>query len=229
MVEKMSTKFHADAIQGLKRMREQKQFALRIERCALHAFAVPRPPDLHPSVRFVHVPITRHTYNFFRAGISHRKGKHSPFGLAVQPTVNFSFHLRRFWDDGVPQLPELSVMHGLSQIVMVGLRQWFQDRVRSAQSNGFRPGHDGLFSHILIPAVAAGFAMAENMKSKVVYFRSKLMNILRVTWLSSTTSERSWPMGRKTFSRWNQFLTHAQSGTLPAVSFVEPSSEEDLD
>jgi hypothetical protein len=27
----------------------------------------------------------------------------------------------------------------------------------------------------------------------------------------------------------DQFLTHAQSGTLPAVSFVEPSSEEDLD
>ena len=43
--------------------------------------------------------------------------------------------------------------------------------------------------------------MAENMKSKVVYFRSKLMNILTVTWLSSTTSQRSWTMSHKTFSR----------------------------
>src|SRR5215831_4636876 len=53
MVEKMRAQFHADAIQGVKGVREQKQFALCVERSALHALAVPCAANLHSPVCFV--------------------------------------------------------------------------------------------------------------------------------------------------------------------------------
>src|ERR1051326_2922045 len=60
MVEEMCAQLHADAIQGLKGVCEQKQLALCVERRALHALAVPGAADFHAPVRFINVPVTGH-------------------------------------------------------------------------------------------------------------------------------------------------------------------------
>jgi hypothetical protein len=95
VIEKVSAKLHADAIQRFKSMCEQKQLALCVERGALDAFAIPCAADLHTPVRLFNIPIACHPNNFSRAGISHCKGKHSTFRLAFQPPFDFSFHVGR--------------------------------------------------------------------------------------------------------------------------------------
>jgi hypothetical protein len=85
MVEEMRAQLHANAIQGFKSVREQKQLALCVERRALHAFAVPCSADLHAPVRFIHIPVTGHAHNFGRVQVSHGEGKHCAMSLAVEP------------------------------------------------------------------------------------------------------------------------------------------------
>jgi hypothetical protein len=93
VVEEVRTQFHADAVQGFKGMRQQKQLALGVERRSLHALAVPGAANLNPTVGLVDIPVTRHAYNFGRPGISNGEGKHSAFGLALKPAVDLGFHL----------------------------------------------------------------------------------------------------------------------------------------
>jgi hypothetical protein len=90
---------------------------------------------------FVNIPVARHAHNFSGDGISDGKGKHPAFGLALQPSINLGFHLGWFRDNRVPQLPQLAVLYGFGKIAVVRLRQRFQDCMRSAQSDGLRPGH----------------------------------------------------------------------------------------
>ncbi len=121
VIEEVSAQLHADAIQRFKCMSEQKQLALCVERGALHAFAIPCAADLHTAVGLVHIPVACHPHNFFRGSISHRKRKHAASLPGDPAAVNFSFHLRGFGDDCVPELPQLSILHGFNQIAMVDL------------------------------------------------------------------------------------------------------------
>ena len=79
MIEKMRTKFHGDAIKSLKSMREQQEFAIGIERGALHALAIPGGTNFDTSVGGVDIHVASHTDRATGDGIENRERKHGTF------------------------------------------------------------------------------------------------------------------------------------------------------
>src|ERR1700704_6987399 len=100
-------------------MSQKKQLALSVQGRSLHALAVPGSADLNAPVSFVHSPITRHADYLGGVRISDGKGKHCAFCLAFQPALDLPLHLAGFGNHGIPELPELTILHGFHKIVMV--------------------------------------------------------------------------------------------------------------
>ena len=124
----------------LEGVRQQQQFALRIERAALHALGVPGGADLDAAVGGIDVHIGRHARDL-ALGIEHRERQHRAGREQAEPAVDFLFHVFGGRDGGVPELPQLAVAHGFRQSVDVIVRQRLQPRVRALKGNRFKKGH----------------------------------------------------------------------------------------
>src|ERR1700747_2764815 len=97
LIEKMRAELDRDATELVESMREQQQFALGIERAALHALGIPGRSDLDAAVGGVDVHIGRHA----RALLADVLGPR---------------------DQGVPELPQFAVFYGRRQAVEVLVR-----------------------------------------------------------------------------------------------------------
>ena len=77
LVEKMRAELYRNAIELLEGVAEQQQFALGIERAALHAFGVPGRADFDPPVGGVDIHVGRHARDL-AVGIEHGERQHRP-------------------------------------------------------------------------------------------------------------------------------------------------------
>ncbi len=131
MIEKMRAEFYRNAIEFFERMVEQQQFALGIERAALHARGVPGRTDLDAPVRRIDVHVGGHAGDL-AVGIENRPWQHGPCRLQPQPAIDLLAHVLRARNEGVPELPQLAVLHGLRQPLAMVLRQRLKPRIRTA-------------------------------------------------------------------------------------------------
>jgi hypothetical protein len=104
MIEKMRTEFNRNAIEFFECMRQQQQFALGIERAALHALGIPGRTDLDAPVRRIDIHIGRHARDL-AIGVEHRERQHRARGLEPQPAINLLAHVFGFGNGRVPELP----------------------------------------------------------------------------------------------------------------------------
>ena len=132
----------------LEGVRQQQQFALRIDRAALHALGVPGRADLDAAVGGIDVHVGRHAGDL-AVGVEHRERQHRAGREQAEPAVDFLFHVFGGRDGGVPELPQLAVADGFHQSVDVIVRQRLQPRMRALKGNRFKKGHS-IHSALLI-------------------------------------------------------------------------------
>ena len=124
----------------LEGVRQQQQFALRIERAALHTLGVPGGADLNAAVGGINVHIGRHARDL-AVGVIDREWQHRAGSEQAEAAVDFLFHVFGGRDEGVPELPQLAVAHGFHQPVDLIVRQWLQPRMCALKGNWFKKGH----------------------------------------------------------------------------------------
>src|SRR5205823_13864574 len=91
-------------------------------------------------------------------------------------------------DEGVPELPELAVLHRLDEAVAMILRQRLKAGMRAAERYRFKPGHL-TFTPFSIPSLRG--ALATKQSSFLCRFKKTgLLRCARMTLLSSPSSFR---------------------------------------
>ena len=168
LVEEMRAEFHRDAVELLEGMRERQQFALRVERAALHALGIPGRTDLDAAVRRIDIHVGGHARDL-AVGVEHRPRQHRACLLQAETAVDLLAHVLRLRHEGVPQLPQLAVLHRLDQSVMMILRQRFEPRMRTLQGYRFKPRHH--ISSLLIPRSASLEARLEGLVLNLLMVR----------------------------------------------------------
>ena len=121
VIEKMRAEFNRDAIELFERMVEQQQFALGIDRAALHALGIPGRADLDAPVRRIDIHVGRHARDL-AVGIENRPRHHRARRLQPKPAVDLLAHVLGARNGSVPELPELAILHRLGQSVALVLR-----------------------------------------------------------------------------------------------------------
>ena len=75
VIEEMRAEFDRDAVELLEGMGQQQQFALGVERAALHALGIPGRADLDAAVGRIDIHVGRHARDL-AVGIEHRERQH---------------------------------------------------------------------------------------------------------------------------------------------------------
>jgi hypothetical protein len=100
----MGAEFDRDAIEFIEGVGQQQQFALGIERAALHPLGIPGRADLDPPVRRIDIHVGRHARDF-AVRIENRERQHRPRRLQAKPAVDLLAHAFGPGNEGVPELP----------------------------------------------------------------------------------------------------------------------------
>src|SRR5262249_8414253 len=117
LIEEMGAKFHRDAMERVKGVLKKQKLALRIELRPLNAFPVPRAANLHAAMVRLSIQIIRHPYGLACCVIDNGKRNPSTFRLAGESAIDELDELVRRRNRRVPQLPKLSVVQRLDEIV----------------------------------------------------------------------------------------------------------------
>ena len=143
VIEEVRPELDRDAIEFLEGVRQQQQFALRIDRAALHTPGVPGRADLDAAVGRVDVHVGGHARDL-AVGIEHGKRQHRPGLLQTEPAIDLLAHIFGLRNEGVPELPQLAILHRFGEPVAMLLRQRLKPRMRTAKGNRFKPGHSSI-------------------------------------------------------------------------------------
>ena len=170
----------------LEGVRQQQQFALRIERAALHAPGVPGGADLDAAVGGIDVHIGSHAGDL-AVGVVHRERQHRAGREQAEAAVDFLFHVFGGRDEGVPELPQLAVADGFDQSVDVIVRQRLQPRVRALKGNRFKKGHRNS------PLATASLRGAQRSNPSIRVWRHGLLRCARNDETIITCSKNSAP------------------------------------
>src|SRR6266404_955054 len=118
-VEEVGSEFHCDAIQPFERMGQQQQFALGVQGSALYALSIPCGADFHPPIGRVDVHVRRHAHGLPGCRVDDGKCDHRTLLLKFQAPVDLRPHSFRRGNFGVPQSPQLAILHGVDEIVVM--------------------------------------------------------------------------------------------------------------
>src|SRR6185437_4502795 len=140
VIEEMRAELYCNAVDGLESMPQQQQFALGVERCALHPLGIPSRADLDPAVSRVDVHVGGHARDL-ASGIEYRERQHRSGLLQTQPAVDLLGHVLRPRHRGVPELEQLTVLDGIDEPLEVVMRQRLEPCMLAAKGNGIGPGH----------------------------------------------------------------------------------------
>src|SRR5262245_51708493 len=139
MVEEVRPEFDGDAVEALECMPEQHQLALRVDRCALHALAIPGRTDLDAFVAGVDVHVRRHAARLARRVVDHREWQHRAGTLQRETPFDLGTYLLRAWHERVPEVPELPVRYRFGELGLVRAVERNELRMAPAERDRFRP------------------------------------------------------------------------------------------
>jgi len=133
LIEEVGSEFHRNAIQLLERMGQQQQLALGVQGTALHAFSIPGGTDFQAPIDRVDMHERRHAHGFLAGLIDDGKCNHRALPLKLQAPVDFRAQSFRSGNLGVPQGPQLAILHGLDEVVVMRVRKRHDRYVPSVQ------------------------------------------------------------------------------------------------
>jgi hypothetical protein len=123
LVEKVGSEFHRDATYLFERMGQKQQLAFGVQRAALHALSIPSRADFHAPIDRIDVHKRGHADRFIGGFFDDGKWNHRTLLLELQAPVNFRSQSIRCGNCGVSQVPQLAILQGLDEIVVMGVRK----------------------------------------------------------------------------------------------------------
>src|SRR6202021_2778703 len=142
LIEEVGAELHCNAIQLLERMAQQQQLALGVQRAALYALSIPSGADLHAAVDGIDMHERRHANRFVGGFFDDGKRQHRTLSLKFQAAVDFRPQPIGCGNAGVPEGPQLAILHTLDQIAVMRMCQGHERHMLSMQRYRLNKTHD---------------------------------------------------------------------------------------